>query len=60
MRRETICDSDIAGQAPGYQYATTQEEAAALLPWAAVVVRVCGGWRGWESLTDYSRDTSQG
>lgn len=31
-----------------YRYQAVKE-----MPWAAVIVKVCGGYRGFESVSDY-------
>lgn len=40
MRKETV-------------EARTKKEAESMIPWACVIVRVEGGYRGWESQDEY-------
>lgn len=34
--------------------ASTRYQARKVAPWAAVIARVCGGFRAFESVSDYS------
>ena len=31
----------------------TRKQAVAAMPWACKIRKVCGGYMGWESITDY-------
>jgi hypothetical protein len=37
----------------------TQEQAYELAPWAAIVVKVEGGWMAFESMSDYETWSKQ-
>ncbi len=34
-------------------YALTREQAIKEMPWAFKIVKVCGGYKGYESIEDY-------
>lgn len=37
----------------------TKKEALKIAPWAAIIIKVEGGYRVYESLADYERDKKQ-
>jgi len=53
MRQVFIADSKLGLHHEGDLAAKTKREAEALVPWAAVVIKVEGGWHAWESVGDY-------
>lgn len=53
MRHAMVLDGRTETAREGEGSARSRKGAMDLMPWASKVVRVTGGWMGWESVADY-------